>query len=331
MLRKDGSTFPASLALRPMQWRRVAHKSLAGTAHDLTQTKQQQVTLQQAYEEVAAAQAQLEVFNTNLEQLVAEKTASLHRAYAQLEQQNRTLQSVDEMKTDFVSMVSHELRAPLTNISSGIELVLDDQTSIPGSVAEALSLVQTETHRLSNFVETILDVSALDAGHAPFYASPVALEPVISAVRRQMAHLPGFERIVWIFPDTMPFVLADERALNSVFVHLLDNALKYAPGSPVEVNARLAAPGKLEVEIRDSGPGIPVESLPLIFDKFYRPHKGDAQDVYGHGLGLYIVRRLLQVMGGDIRAENRPGGGARFVFWLNQVQEHDEFENPAGG
>jgi PAS domain S-box-containing protein len=329
--RHDGSSFPAFLALRPMQWQRTARKSLAGTAHDLTETKHQQETLQKAYEEVAAARAQLETFNTNLEQLVGEKTTSLRQAYAQLEQQNRTLQSIDEMKTDFVSMVSHELRAPLTNINSGIELVLDDPSSIPEKVTASLGLVQAEILRLNNFVETILDVSALDAGHAPFYSSPISLGPVISAVQRQMAHLPGAEHITWILPDEMPFVIADERALNSVFVHLLDNALKYARGSPVEINISPVAGKRVEVSITDCGPGIQPDALPLIFDKFYRPHKGDAQVVYGHGLGLYIVRRLLQIMGSDVSAENRPTGGARFVFWLNLVQESDELENPGSG
>ena len=304
--------------------------ALAGTAHDLTLQKNQQAALQAAYEQIAMSHHQLETLNEVLEQKVEDKTRSLSEAYRILEQQNRTLQKLDEIKSDFVSMVSHELRAPLTNISGGIELVLGQPQPLPGSAAQSLTLVQTEIHRLTHFVETILDLSTLDADRMPFYPGPLPLADLIHVLRRQFEPAPGSERIVWQVPEDLPFVLADEHALTSVFFHLIDNALKYAPQGKIIIQAAAVEPNQVMVQVIDQGPGIPDEVIPLLFEKFYRVHRGDAQTVYGHGLGLYIVRRLLQVMDSDIRVENRPEGGACFKFWLKVIEENDEHETAAG-
>ncbi len=323
LYRKDGAALPVYLSLRPILRRMSERPALAGTAHDLSQQKRQQAALKEAYEQVAAAHRELETLNEQLEIKVLEKTQNLSQAYLQLEEQNRTLQKLDEVRTDFVSLVSHELRAPLTNISGGIELMLGSPQPLPERLRESLQLVQAETRRLDNFVAAILDISALDAGRVPFYSIPLSLGTVAAAVQRQFGPLASAGRLHWKIPTDLPFVLADEHALPSVFFHLIDNALKYAPEGEIEVSAFPA--GELVVaEIDDEGPGIPPDALSLVFDRFYRLHNGDAQTVYGHGLGLYIVRRLLQAMGGDIRAENRPFGGARFTFWLNAVQEKDE-------
>jgi signal transduction histidine kinase len=316
--------------LRPIQSTGRDGLALAGTAHDLTLQKNQQAALQVAYEQIAMAHHQLETLNEVLEQKVEDKTRSLSEAYQILEQQNRTLQKLDEIKSDFVSMVSHELRAPLTNISGGIELVLGNPQPLPGSAARSLTLVQTEIRRLTHFVGTILDLSALDAGRIPFYPAPLPLIDLIPILRRQFEPAPGSERIEWNIPDRLPFVLADEHALTSVFFHLIDNALKYAPYGKIAIQVSAVETHRVTIQVLDQGPGIPEEVMPLLFEKFFRVHRGDAQTVYGHGLGLYIVRRLLQVMDSDIRVENRPEGGACFKFWLNVIEENDEHEAAAG-
>lgn len=315
LLRRDGTSLPISLALRPLTSGAGRSLALAGTAYDLSELKQQQSALLAAYQQITADRAELEHLNTGLERMVAEKTASLVEAYRRLEQQNLTLQQLDRIKSDFVSMVSHELRAPLTNISGGIELLLGGPQILPRRARENLSLVQVEIERLTRFVETILDLSALEAGRLPLYPAPVALEGVMQSIQRQMQHLPGVERIRWEVPADMPALLADERALGSILFHLVDNAIKYAPDGEIVVSAGVEE-GRACVQVCDSGPGIRPDALPLLFDRFFRTNAGDAQVVYGHGLGLYIVQRLLEALAGEIRAENRPEGGARFSFWL---------------
>jgi signal transduction histidine kinase len=283
-----------------------------------------------AYQQITAAHQTLETLNEQLEQKVEEKTSSLSEAYKILEQQNQTLQKLDELKSDFVSLVSHELRAPLTNISGGIELVLDGPQIIPPRVRQSLTLVQVEIRRLTHFVETILDLSALDAGRMPLSAAPLAIQDIIEVVQREIKTMPGAARVCWEIPYNLPFVFADEHALVSIFFHLIDNANKYAPDGPITVKAE-AGSQQMRIQVIDQGPGIPPEAQSLLFGKFYRPHRGDSQTVYGHGLGLYIVRRLLQAMQGDIQFNNRPEGGTCFTFWLPVIEEKDESETSAGG
>jgi PAS domain S-box-containing protein len=323
--RENGTLLPVWLSLRPIPSSsragsiRRTKLALAGSAHDLSDPKSQQAALEMAYEQLEQAHAELERLNSNLEEKVAEKTLSLSAAYEQLEAQNRTLQQLDALKSDFVSLVSHELRAPLTNIAGGIELVLHQVRRLPQPTAETLALVQAEIERLTRFVETILDLSALDAGRMPLYPAPLALSDLLPQWQRQIRHLPDQQRVQWQIPNDLPLVLADDQALSSIIFHLLDNAFKYAPQGNITVSA--AQQGDwITLQVRDEGEGIPPESINLLFQQFYRRNR-DNQTIYGHGLGLYIVRRLLEAMNGRIEAGNAPQRGAVFTCWLPRYAE----------
>ncbi len=130
-----------------------------------------------------------------------------------------------------------------------------------------------------------------------------------------MTHLAGAERVTWNLPPDLPMFIADSQALFSVLFHLLDNAIKYAPEGPIQVNAGHAGI-RGWIEVTDEGGGIPEADIPLIFTRFFRSHSSDVQTVYGHGLGLYIVQRLLEAMDGKIEVANRPTKGACFTCWL---------------
>ncbi|WP_299029855.1 ATP-binding protein [uncultured Thermanaerothrix sp.] len=311
LLARDGRQIPVFLSLRRLLPTERERLALAGTAHDLSLQKAQQAALQAALEQIEADRAQLERLNADLERRVAEKTADLSAAYARLEAQNRALRELDRLKSEFVSLVSHELRAPLTNIKGGLELVLSKPARLPVTTREHLLLVQGEIERLSRFVETILDLSALEAGRLPLYPAPLDLQGVVQRLQRQLAHHPQVQRLVWQIPLNLPPVLADEQALGSILFHLIDNALKYAPQGEVRVEAQ-AQSGQMCLQVLDEGPGLAEDTLSLLFQPFYRAAASDAQETYGHGLGLYIVRRLVEAMGGQVQASNRPQGGACF-------------------
>ncbi len=312
---KNKTLIPVMLSLRPIQSENPQNLAIAGTAHDLRIQKLQQNEIQSAYDEVAQAQAALQRLNVDLEQLVNEKTADLQKAYQQLEEQNKQLQQLDQIKSDFVSLVSHELRAPLTNIRGGIELLLSGYIQEPDRVHSALSQVQSEILRLSQFTESILDLSALDANRLPLYPEPLNLITVVNALREHYQQTNQYHRLVWDIPANLPPILADQKALHSILFHILDNAFKYAPQGDIIISA-IPEADQLLISVSDHGPGIPEEALPFLFDRFYRVNMADAQTIYGHGLGLYMVRRFTEAMQGCVGVQNNTDGGAEFMIRL---------------
>lgn len=309
--RADGGTFPARLAVRPLTT--PGQRGLAGVAFDLTSTYAQQAALRAALAETTAARQALQDLNAQLEARVAEKTHDLTAANAQLARQNTELHALDQLKSEFVSLVSHELRAPLTNLSAGLEVaLLRPETS--ANTRHILGLLQAETQRLTQFVETILDLSALEAGRLPLQPAPVSLPPLLAAVQTQFAARPSGQRLSVNLPPSLPPVLADDRALTSVFFHLVDNAFKYAPTGPIEIGARVQG-ATVCVWVADAGPGIPADQRAKLFALFSRLHTSDDRTVYGHGLGLYMAQRLLHAQNSHIALADTPTG-ARFDVFL---------------
>jgi signal transduction histidine kinase len=313
--RGDGSSFPARLSLQPVALERQRTPVLAAAAIDLASIKEREALLRSALDDVAAARSQLVDLNRDLEAKVDERTRELQKTVEDLDRLNRELLALDTMKSEFVTLVSHELRAPLTNIQAGVELLLPEENGLPESARVSLHLIQEETVRLGTFVEAILDLSALDAGRFPLRLAPLDFASATRSAIDRFAAVPGGDRIRLDLAGALPEVVADDRAIGSVLNHLLDNALKYAPRGPIELGARPDG-DRLAAWVRDFGPGIPEADREKVFDRFHRLDTSDAREIYGHGLGLHLVRRLLEAMGGTIRAEPAEGGGARLIFWL---------------
>jgi len=323
--RLDGSRFPARLSLQPVVLERQRRPVLAATAVDLGVIKEREALLRSALDDVAAARTELMALNRDLEAKVGERTLELQRTVEDLDRLNQELRALDRMKSEFVTLVSHELRAPLTNIQAGVELLLPAESGVPEPARTSLRLIQEETARLGSFVEAILDLSALDAGRFPLRVAPLDFAAQARGAVDRFRSMQGHERIRVQLDDGLPPVQADERALASVLYHLLDNALKYAPEGPIDLGAE-AEPDRLVAWIRDRGPGIPEADRERVFDMFHRLDSSDAREVYGHGLGLHLVRRLLEAMGGGIRSDTAAGGGARLSFWLARSASGDVLE-----
>jgi signal transduction histidine kinase len=266
-------------------------------------------------EQIAHARNDLARLNAELEDKVEGRTRELEDTVADLERLNEELKTLDNLKSEFVALVSHELRAPLTNIRGGIELVLKSRSKLGKKSSQSLQLVQDETERLSLFVETILDLSALEAGRFHLSLSPLSIAEVLE---RTIARFPARtvkSRVKTKIKKNMPPVIADERALDSVFFHLLDNAVKYAPSGDIIIEAQ-EEPEMVVITVADSGPGIPADQREHVFEMFHRLDASDAREVYGHGLGLPMVSRLLDAMGGGIRVDEEALVGTRLEFWL---------------
>ena len=314
----NGRDTPYLLSLNPV----VTESSrvlIAGVAHDLSDQIRQRNAIQGAYDELHTVHRQLGELNTGLEQKVAERTANLMDAYHRLEEQNKVLQELDQLKSDFVSMVSHELRNPLNNLGGGLELLLT-RSKTRRTDKNALTLMQTEVRRLTRFVESILDVSAIEAGRLELHVTPVSLDPVFDSLTQYWGASEMIERLEFDLQPELPEVMAAQTALESILLHLVDNAIKYAPNGPVIVTAALQKQ-RVRIEVRDFGPGIPEEKRNLLFGRFQRLDAKDSQSVYGYGLGLYLSRRMLEQMGSSLIFEAPSDGGTRFSFTLKVAKK----------
>jgi PAS domain S-box-containing protein len=315
---RDGHKFPVSLALRSVSGRKQTQTLIAATAYDLTTVRERETVLRTALDEVAAARGELEALNLELENKVEARTRELEANVVTMGNLLEELKVLDRMKTEFVALVSHELRAPLTNIRSGVELILDGDDELTPLVRESLILVQSETQRLTSFIETILNISTLEAGRFPLEPYPLPIEEIARRVCRRFPETDEAGKLHVNIPSDLPQVLADEQALESVFFHLLDNAHKYSPEGEIWIDAWAESPNVF-VAISDAGPGIPLDERERVFDLFHRVDASDKREVYGYGLGLPMVRRLLEAMEGSISAEEGSRGGARLIFWLKHV------------
>lgn len=248
-----------------------------------------------------AARQSLERLNRELEAKVAERTALLAERNAELARANQQLQQVDALKSDFVALVSHELRAPLTALNGGLEVALQAADTLPPPARRILEAMVDESRRLTRLVQNILDVSRLEAGRLTLNQGPVAVAPLL---HRAAEVIIGDRRpILWRLPAQIPPVWADEVYYEQIIRNLLRNADKYSPaGAPVEIHVTVEEAG-VRVEIVDHGPGISPEVQAVMFERFTRGQTGENAPA-GWGLGLYFARKLTEAQGGQLVARS---------------------------
>jgi signal transduction histidine kinase len=226
------------------------------------------------------------------------------------------MEGLERMRRGLVADVSHELKTPISALRAQLENLLDGVAE-PNPATLAVMLHQTE--RLSRLIEQLLDLSRFEAGDLPLQTEPVTLRPLVERVIGELDIARAeqtFDVRNEVPPDFVP-VRADRERLHQVLFNLLDNAYRFTPpGGVIRVRAAHRE-GWCEVSVEDTGPGIPPEHLPLVFERFYRVDPSRARDGGGGtGIGLAIARSVIEAHGGRIWAENREDGGARFRFLL---------------
>ncbi|MGC8782014.1 MAG: sensor histidine kinase [Anaerolineae bacterium] len=201
------------------------------------------------------------------------------------------------LKSEFVALVSHELRAPLTALNGGLEVALQTADTLPPQARRILEAMVDESRRLTQLVQSILDVSRLEAGRLTLNLGPVAVAPLL---HRAAEVIIGDRRpIRWHLPAQIPPVWADEVYYEQIIRNLLRNADKYSPaGQPVEVHVTVEEAG-VRVEIVDHGPGIAPAVQAVMFERFTRGQTGENAPA-GWGLGLYFARKLTEAQGGRL-------------------------------
>jgi two-component system phosphate regulon sensor histidine kinase PhoR len=237
------------------------------------------------------------------------------------------------LKSDFVANVSHELKTPLALVRMFGELLLADQVRSDDKRRQYLSIIVSESERLTALIENVLDFAKVERGKAAYEFGRADVGEVVSRaveVYRYRAEREGMEVGVTIGPR-LPPAMVDERALELAVINLLDNALKYAKdGGRVDVEVR-AEGRSLEIEVRDRGAGIDPDEQDRIFERFVRGRRAAEQRARGSGIGLALVKHIAESHGGSVRVRSPAlddGTGSTFVIRLPALATEPDVEAP---
>jgi PAS domain S-box-containing protein len=226
---------------------------------------------------------------------------------------------VEEIKSDFISIVSHELRTPLTAIKGFLSMVLKrDFGDLTDKQSHFLSRVYQSNQRMIDLVEDLLESSHIETGKINLTINPVAIEGIIAEVVAEEAGKAAAKQLLIKVNrrQRLPLILADETRLRQILVNLVDNAIKYSlPESEIKVDFKIKG-DELITTVTDQGVGITPSQFDRLFTKFGRIYNPMSVQAGGTGLGLYIVKNLVEAHGGRVWVTSREGRGSRFSFSL---------------
>jgi signal transduction histidine kinase len=263
-------------------------------------------------EQKEEAEAEVVRLNADLQRRVDERTRELREKNQALSIANHRLKELDRLKSEFVSLVSHELRAPLTNLHGALELMESDCSLLNPTCGATLMILKAQSGRLERLVEEVLTISRIEAGGLTLKRDVVDLVSVTSKVVDEFVLSHTRRNIHRHYSVDHVHLWADADRLYQVISNLVDNALKYSP-EDAEIVVTVESKGQEGIaSISDNGPGIPLDEQEHIFDKFHRLDGGDSKATYGYGLGLYFCRHLIEAMSGRIWIESDHTSGATF-------------------
>ena len=236
------------------------------------------------------------------------------------------LDVLERIRKDFVADISHELRTPLASVRASLETIMTlvdgpaDPEAPRGKADEVerfLGILIKNTARMEAILNDLTDLSLIETGAIALSPGPLDVATSVREAAAAIAPRAAARKVA--VESRVPaglVLLADRRRFDQILTNLLDNAVKFnKPGGSVVIEARREG-GEIVLTVDDNGPGIPTEALDRVFNRLYRVDRARSQDVPGTGLGLAIVKHLVRLHGGEIRAENRPAGGSRFVLEL---------------
>jgi signal transduction histidine kinase len=283
----------------------------------------------------AQLQERIEQATAQLRQRVDELASAneqISKLHAEAREHVEQLQQLDQLKSQFLSMASHELKTPLTAISGFLQLALrrarrrlaqgypEEAEWLRDQKAhvEQLEMVNGQTFRLARLVDELLDVSRIESGKLELRFAEVDVSALVAEVAKRM-QLTTTEHPIKVHRADSAIVTADPDYIEQVLNNLIGNAIKYSPkGGDVDVSVRREG-DQVIVSVQDRGVGVPKEELDDIFTLFYRSREPSAHKASGMGLGLYISREIVRRHNGRIWAESTPGKGSTFHFSLPRV------------
>ena len=259
-----------------------------------------------------ASQAAMAVENARLYQRTVEQSGELRRANIALAKSNRT-------KSDLLSVMSHEFRTPL-NLIMGYAGMLKE--GCLGEISEeqrkALERILTSSDDLLALVIRLLQAATIEANAVPLKCEKVVLNDLLVQLKANL-RLPCEKELelVWDYPADLPILTTDGEKLQYVLHNLIDNAVKFTDRGQIKVSSRaLLENKKIEFEIRDTGVGIPSDALSAVFEKFQQLDSSVTRPYAGLGLGLYIVKKFIELLGGELSVSTELGKGSTFTITL---------------
>lgn len=230
-------------------------------------------------------------------------------------------------KDDLVSTVSHELRTPLASLLGFTELMLHREHT-PEQRREFLGIIHEESKRLTALINDFLDLQRMDAGRLEYRMIPTDVAPLLAECVRMFAATSDRHTLTAEVPPDLPIVNADGDRLRQAIDNLLSNAIKYSPdGGPVRLRAGSVAGGVL-ITVEDAGIGIPIDALPKLFGRFYRVDNREVRRIGGTGLGLALVREIVEAHGGTVGVASTVGEGTTFAIRLPAIDARRDAAAP---
>lgn len=222
----------------------------------------------------------------------------------------------EEIKSVFVSVVSHELKTPVALIKGYVGTLRREDVSWDSEIVQdSLEVIEDEADRLTELIENLLDASRLQAGQFSLNLAEIRMEKLAQEMADRFQTQTDRHRIVVKFPDEFPVIVGDENRLEQVFYNLLSNAVKYSPdGGEITISGQIRS-GQIIICVQDEGTGISQDDMPHIFDRFFRADEA-TKNTQGAGLGLYLSRAIIDAHNGRIWIEPRPEAGTRVCFSL---------------
>ncbi|WP_225763919.1 ATP-binding protein [Stenotrophomonas sp. Marseille-Q4652] len=276
--------------------------------------------LQQLREENEALRAELEETNQGVLAL-----------YAELDQQAEQLKEVSELKSRFLSYMSHEFRTPLGSILSMTRLLeegMDGQLN--DEQLKQVRFISTGAMELRDMVDDLLDLAKIEAGRISISPGWFDLMDLFSALRgmfRPLVEGAGNVDLIFEDPPPLPMLYTDDKKLAQILRNFISNALKFTPRGHVRVSARPEGDGHVRFSVRDTGIGIPEHMLGALFEDFIQVDSPLQKRLRGTGLGLALCRRFAQLLGGEVGVESVVGEGSEFhvtlPIKLQSETEHD--------
>ncbi|MCL6499272.1 MAG: cell wall metabolism sensor histidine kinase WalK, partial [Firmicutes bacterium] len=222
----------------------------------------------------------------------------------------------EAVRRDFVANVSHELRTPLASVRAMAEALRDGALEDPQLAVRFLGQMLQEVDRMSRLVNDLLDLSALEAGVVRLRWEDLEAEELLEAVARRYAAAAERKGVALVVQPGKARVWGDRDRLEQALGNLVDNAVKYTPSGGQVVLKVEQRDGEVCLVVEDTGPGIPPEHLPRVFERFYRADPSRSRAEGGTGLGLAITKHIALAHGGRVEAANLPTGGARLAVVL---------------